>query len=66
MTLKTIETFITTVAPNKATVVSFPEFIAIFGGAISPKKKTQRIINSVIFWIKILLQLLRIKIKYLT
>jgi hypothetical protein len=42
MTLKTIETFITTVDPDRATVVSFPEFIAIFGGAISPKKNKSK------------------------
>lgn len=35
MTLKTIDSFLTTVDPNKATVVSFPEFIAIFGSEIS-------------------------------
>ena len=38
MTLKTIDSFISTVDPHKATVVSFPEFIAIFGGAIRLKK----------------------------
>ncbi len=38
MTLKTIESFISTVDPHKATVVSFPEFIAIFGGTIRLKK----------------------------
>ena len=42
MTLKVIETFIATVDPKKATVVSFPEFIAIFGGTISPKKNLKR------------------------
>ncbi|MCM2566292.1 retron St85 family effector protein [Janthinobacterium kumbetense] len=41
MTLKAIESFIATVDPKRATVVSFPEFIAIFGGAISPKKKNK-------------------------
>jgi hypothetical protein len=35
MTLKTIDSFITTVDPKKTTVVSFPEFIAIFGSEIS-------------------------------
>ncbi len=38
MTLKTIDSFISTVDPHKATVVSFPEFIAIFGGPIRFKK----------------------------
>lgn len=42
MTLKTIDSFITTVDPKKATVVSFPEFIAIFGGAISLKKSKSK------------------------
>lgn len=42
MTLKAIDSFISTVDPKKATVVSFPEFIAIFGGAISaPGKKSK-------------------------
>ncbi|MDH5553325.1 MAG: retron St85 family effector protein [Nitrosomonas sp.] len=51
MTLKTIEAFNSTVDPNKSTVVSFPEFIAIFGGSFSLKKrskpKTQR---GVFYW----------------
>lgn len=34
-----IDTFIETVDPNKATVVSFPEFITIFGSKISLKKR---------------------------
>lgn len=38
MTLKTIDSFISTVDPDKATVVSFSEFIAIFGGAVLFKK----------------------------
>lgn len=42
MTLKTINSFIATVDPNKATVVSFPEFIAIFGGPISLKKNQSK------------------------
>ncbi len=39
MTLKAIESFSATVDPNRATVVSFPEFIAIFGSAISFNKR---------------------------
>ena len=35
MTLKAIESFVATVDPLKTTVVSFPEFIAVFGGAVS-------------------------------
>ncbi len=42
MTLKTIDSFIATVDPDRATVVSFPEFIAIFGGAISLQKKRKK------------------------
>lgn len=42
MTLKTIDSFISTVDPIKATVVSFPEFIAIFGGAIRLKKSRSK------------------------
>lgn len=38
MTLKTIDSFISTVDPDKVAVVSFPGFIAIFGGAIRLKK----------------------------
>jgi hypothetical protein len=34
---KTITNFISTVDPQRSTVVSFPDFIAIFGGAISKK-----------------------------
>lgn len=39
MTLRTIDAFITTVAPDKATVVFSPEFIAIFGSVISLNKR---------------------------
>lgn len=39
MKSKTIDSFISTVDPNRATVISFPEFIAIFGGAISLNKR---------------------------
>ncbi|CAH1905834.1 conserved hypothetical protein [Candidatus Nitrotoga sp. HW29] len=39
MTLKAINEFILTVAPDKATVISFPEFIAIFGSSISLKRR---------------------------
>ena len=42
MTLKTIDSFLSTVDPHKATVVSFPEFIAIFGGRIRPKKSRSK------------------------
>ncbi|RJG05143.1 hypothetical protein D3870_03125 [Noviherbaspirillum cavernae] len=42
MTLKTINFFIATVDPHKATVVSFPEFIAIFGGTISSSGKKSK------------------------
>lgn len=37
MTLRTIEMFLATVDPQKATVVSFPEFVAIFGGSLRSK-----------------------------
>lgn len=40
MTVKTIDSFLSTVDPNRATVVSFPEFIAIFGSTISLKKRS--------------------------
>lgn len=39
MSLRTIDSFITTVDPNKATVVSFAEFIAVFGSDISIKDR---------------------------
>lgn len=39
MTLRTIEAFIATVAPNRATVVFSPEFIAIFGSSIALKRR---------------------------
>lgn len=42
MTLKTIDSFITTVDPSRATVVSFPEFIAIFGSVVSLKKRRSK------------------------
>ncbi len=39
MTARLTESFLATVDPEKATVVSFPEYIAVFGGAISRKIK---------------------------
>lgn len=42
MTLKTITNFIATIDPPRSTVVSSPDFIAIFGGAISKKKPPKR------------------------
>lgn len=55
MALKTIDSFISTVAPQKATVVSFPEFIAVFGSSISKrpprvKPKSQR--DAFYWWIR--------------
>jgi hypothetical protein len=38
MPQKTIDLFISTVDPKKSTVVLFPDFIAVFGGALSKKK----------------------------
>lgn len=37
MTTKFSESFLATVDPQKTTVVSFPEYVAVFGGSISPK-----------------------------
>jgi len=42
MTIKTFEAFTATVDPEKATVVSFPEFIVVFGGALSKQTKPAR------------------------
>lgn len=57
MTLKIIDSFIATVDPNRATVVSFPEFILTFGGTISvdkpkpsSKPKSQR--DAFVIWLK--------------
>ena len=47
MILNSLNSFISTVDPNKATVTSFPQFIALYGGVTSPnhahlKVKSQR------------------------
>lgn len=42
MTLRSIEAFLATVDPLQATVVSFPEFIAIFGGTLRSKSSRAR------------------------
>lgn len=55
MTLRTTELFIATVDPKRATVISFPEFISIFGGALSksrrrPVPKSSR--DALVLWLR--------------
>lgn len=41
MSLRSIDIFIAAVDPNKTTVVSFPDFVAVFGGEILTKRRAK-------------------------
>ena len=56
MTLKAIDSFVATVDPKRSTVVSFSNYIAVFGGALSPlrsrSKKPRSFRDAFVRWVR--------------